>query len=259
MRSRERRQAPDGALVFVIIALLLPPAGNIAYREFLRWRQGSVEVDAARLRSLENRVASLSERLRLEKKSAGRLSALSPWSRDYLLHVARVLPITDSSPMRESFWISASDAGRLQRDMPVVTRDGVLAGRIDGTLAGRPLGRVQSILDRGFRVRFRHGDAWGFLQGTGEVDEATGRPLLDIRHLSTNVRFEAGEPVFTEGNDGRYPPGIVIGRLVPADVKTSLGGFRVICEFHPLALREVVILEDRGLREARALMRETEP
>jgi hypothetical protein len=77
-----------------------------------------------------------------------------------------------------------------------------------------PIVRLQTLLDPDFRVRFWTEGATGMLQGTGR--QRDGHPVLEILYLSESAVLRPGAPVVTEGNDGVYPPGVVIGCIASA-------------------------------------------
>jgi hypothetical protein len=270
---RSARSTADGTLAALVVLLFLPPLGNVAYRELLPGglrplfglrpaaERFAGEKEADRLRvELEGVRAELARHTREREILGG-------WDEAYAPRRARVLPVGDASPYRRSLWIMATGSGargagsgvhdittrRLASDMAVVS-ERTLIGRTVGTLGGGRFAQVQSVLDPTFRVRFRYGSSWGFLRGTNELDPETGRPILDVTLFADpQAVFRPGDHVVTDGGDGVFPAGIVIGRLF----EDAGGGarFRVLSDHHTSYLREVVVLVDEPVEELERLLR----
>ena len=85
------------------------------------------------------------------------------------------------------------------------------------------------------------------LWGTGRTDRE-GYPLLEIRHLGKTPSFSEGQVVLTEGGDGLYPAGCIVGHIreMPGQ-KDSLAIVRsdVLID----SLRRVVLLEDLARKD----------
>ncbi len=260
MSFRSRQQPSPWLTFFLGGVLLVPPLAHLVTREWRRsWPDPEVH-PAKRVEDLERELAGSQKQLALRERE---LEALSEWKRqkpEFAPRAARVLPLADPSPRRHALWISCGDDGRVRRETPVV-QGGALVGQVDWAAPGRTFARVQTLSDPYFRVRFRYRDAWGFLSGTGE-SRSGGPPLLEIQFLGTEVHFQEGEKVFTDGKDGIYPDGLLIGELVsaqPGKNPSGKRGFRVRAAIAPADLQEVVLLVDRVTAEARVSILETKP
>ena len=109
--------------------------------------------------------------------------------------------------------------------------------------------RVQTVLDPTFRIRGRVGSMWGFLQGTGEADDA-GKPLLRLHLLSGDAALEPGQRIYSDIDDGRYPSGLAVGEIIEQTRVGSDPEYLVRATIDPLALTEAVLLADEALTAA---------
>ena len=150
---------------------------------------------------------------------------------------AQIVPLNDASARRSSLWLTCRQAGTVRKNDAVVlplseaeagsgsapSGDTVgttaLAGRVAKVFGGGRIVLAQSLLDASFRVRFRHGGVSGMLHGTGRT--LRGAPVLELRHVAPEIELREGEPVFTWGEDGLYPPGVLIGRLEREDTRSA--------------------------------------
>lgn len=164
---------------------------------------------------------------------------------------------------------------------------GVVSGkRLVGRLVPSPFGfsiaRVQLLLDPLFRVRFRAGNSTGMLWGTGLRDE-DGQALLEVHHVihtreiprpqgdagpseegdagpseegdaGPELALAAGVEVVTAGNDGVFPPGILIGAMVGGEDAARVGGKAYVrSALDPASLEHVVVVIDRARVQYAAL------
>ncbi len=149
------------------------------------------------------------------------LALAEPLRSRYAAVLGDILPVNDPAWSRSALWVLTRGPRRVPRDSAALWEapPGDAEGSPGQALVGRvarvfPLERlvtVQTILDPGLRVRFRLKGASGILWGTGKLLQ--DRPVLEIRHLSGAVELSAGDAVFTAGEDGVYPPGVLIGFL----------------------------------------------
>ncbi|MBI4607284.1 MAG: hypothetical protein HY721_35410 [Planctomycetes bacterium] len=239
-----RRASPRGRIVgqprcgpgirarHVALALLLaaPPAARVGLH-VARARQAAGPPDVTEAASgprasseaLLAELAAAREDLRRARLDLDLRGAPLPQGR-YEPVLADVLPASDPSPGRSLLWAVPRGPRPVPRDSaathPAVQEGGEpapsLAGRVvrvhPGLGPAPPILGVQTLLDPGFRVRFRHAGASGVLWGTGQAAE--GHALLELRHLTAEVDLKEGDPVFTEGQDGVYPPRLLVGSLV---------------------------------------------
>lgn len=268
-----RRSRPSGfASLLLVLLLLVPPVGNVLHREFghliFPFRP---EVDpafdgpdatTALRRQLEN--ADLARhRLEIELDEVrGRLETLQRWKVAQPAHVpraARVLPLADPSSSRDSLWVVCPGNVPIARDTVVVVGNG-LVGHVRGirqddgsgetlTVGDFTLARVQTTLDRNFRIRARIGTGWGFLGGTGETDES-GKPLLTLEFLSSDTPLEKGQKVFTDGLDDRHPAGVFLGEVTVALRQGANPAYVVRAAVAPGRSAEAVLLVNPVLEAA---------
>ena len=190
--------------------------------------------------------------------------------------IVEVLPFADPSPSRRALWVSlhgvelpsrtgaspwaagVSGVGGAPQDAAAVSGDRLI-GRLVDTPSGALCGRIQTVEDPFFRVRFRIDDTLGVLWGTGRRT-TDGRPLLEVHHRTTSSVLEAGTVLVTAGDDGIFPPGLAIGEVaqesaVAAEERAGSaedgGGDLTLVAAYPLssALHELVLLTDRARRD----------
>jgi len=145
------------------------------------------------------------------------LSAMAPVADGYHNIFVEILPLGDPAPSRSIVWARVRGDQAVPSDSACVYplwKDGgveaqALAGRVVRTYPRVSLVAVQTLLDPGFRVKFRHRGASGMLCGTGR--SSSSHPILEIRHLREETALEPGDAVFTQGDDGVYPSGALIG------------------------------------------------
>ncbi|HVR74238.1 MAG TPA: rod shape-determining protein MreC, partial [Planctomycetota bacterium] len=130
----------------------------------------------------------------------------------------------------------------------------LLVGRVARVHAGSSLVRVETLLDPAFRVRFQTRGASGILWGTGKRKD--GKVVLDVHHLSELVDVEEGEPVFTHGGDGRFPPGILIGWTARKEGPEGAARFEVHGAIDPARLSRILLAEDTAASKLTALILE---
>ena len=135
--------------------------------------------------------------------------------------LARRLPFHDPSPARSALYLALRTLAPIPGDCAVVSAEHLMVGRVVDvtTIPGKlAVAHVQTILDPGFRVRFVADGARGLLGGTGE-STPSGQALLEILFSDQRLSLEADIQVVTDGADGVYPSGLVIGKI---DLKSRL-------------------------------------
>jgi hypothetical protein len=265
-----RRSGVRARHVLLAGLLAVPTVARVALD-----RVGGARADHPTVEALQAELATALEdarRARTELEMRG-LDRLDPRWR---VTLAEALPWDDPSPDRRALW--AVVRGRLEdAEATAALAGGVLAGRVRRFYRRLSLAKVETLFDASFRVRFAAGApaaagtgaagppggatpesgsaASGMLCGTGR--SARGSALLEIRRLSTPTALKPGQPVFTEGGDGVYPPGILIGYVeatggdggggdAPLLVRSALTGVSPTLELVADTLRP-------RLAEARAL------
>jgi hypothetical protein len=260
MRGYDRR--PSTLSAFLLGALfLLPPAGNAVWRE---WRHrvlapiedqpaaagdgaaAALRVENARL-SLE--LESCRRRLEAYSQLARQVPEIGGPGARFLPRPARAILHGDPSPRRQALWLLPEGDWSPSADAPLV-KDGALVGRVAKLLPGGLPAIAQTIADPAFAVRFRSGELWGFLRGTGEHD-VEGRALLEIQFLSAEAAIEAGSPLLSDGDDGVYPRGLLVAETLDPSRRGARGGQLARSPLALAGLNEVVVLEDRFLAALR--------
>ncbi len=126
----------------------------------------------------------------------------------------RVLParIIGRDP---SVWFDSSiiDRGSLDGvalNMPVV-RDGGVVGRVTA------VGPLTAQVDLVTRDRSGVGAVVGEIGGANALGVVTGtskKDILEMKYVTGSASVEAGQTVYTTGQDGIFPPGLKIGEIV---------------------------------------------
>ena len=168
-------------------------------------------------RGWRHRAEGLEEQLRRAHDELAVLRS-APSGERYSTVLADPLRLADPSPGRSALWVVPRQ--------PIESGYGGCAhanGQLMGRLrpqsvidASAGTVQIQTVLDVGFRVRFRcatdDGAIHGMLSGTGRRD-AQGRPLLRVEHLSLVGDLPSNRWLMTAGGDGVYPPGLRIGKV----------------------------------------------
>lgn len=158
------------------------------------------DLDALRVRLLEQRALSY-RTTELEK--------LLELRRSLLLRTvsARVIG-TDSTPYFRTLTVDRGARDEVQPDHAVVSPSGVV-GRIVGP-TNRTAARVQLLIDR-------NAGAGGYIERTGAAGIVAGTEdasALQMRYVSIAQPVVPGDIVLTTGDDGIYPRGLLIGKVV---------------------------------------------
>lgn len=128
---------------------------------------------------------------------------------------------------------------KLEKGMPVVTFDGLVGqvSRASGSYAD-----VLLSVDRKSQVPVvvQRNGAQGIMRGTGELDRYT----CDVEYLLRSDEVREGDQLFTSGAGGKFPEGVLAGRIVSVH-RENLGLFqKVVVEpaVHFSRLREVFVI-----------------
>lgn len=175
----------------------------------------------ANLRSAQDENSRLKqqvEELQLQVESAKglteenqRLKALLDFKEDSKLKVlpARIIG-RDPSVWFDSSIINRGSLDGVKLNMPIVA-NGSLVGRVT---AVSPLTAQVDLITR---------DKSGLGAVIGEIGTSTAlgvvvgtskRDLLEMRYVAGTTDVQVGQPVFTTGQDGIYPPGVKVGDIV---------------------------------------------
>jgi len=119
-----------------------------------------------------------------------------------------------------SVWFDSSIINRgsldgVKLNMPVVT-DGGLIGRVTA------VGPLTAQFDLITRDKSGVGGVVGELGSSGILGVVAGtskRDLIEMKYVSGSADIQAGQMVYTTGQDGIYPPGLKIGEIV--EVRTG--------------------------------------
>lgn len=133
----------------------------------------------------------------------------------------------------------------LEKGMPVVTFDG-LVGQVNRFVGGNA--DVLLTVDRKSHVPVvvQRNGAQGILRGTGELDRYT----CEVEYLLRTDEVREGDQLFTSGTGGKFPEGVLAGRIVSVE-RENLGLFqKVVVEpaVNFSRLREVFVIA--GLPES---------
>ncbi len=270
-----------------VVLLVIPPAYRIArHAGHLGFLEAEVTPDEAAealrearltqqaaqedlLRRTEAELATLERIARRMDRAVGTVTRAGPAARlaaRYRVSTVDVVPFCDPSPTRQTLWVALGEggSGALSSDAAVISTDALasdaLVGRLVESPAILPLGRVQTLLDPHFRVRFsavdsgEEGEVTGLLRGTER--RVDGRPLLEAFHLTSSRDLAPGTAIVTAGGDGIFPPGLVIGEVIDAPGSSDGGGVTVRAAASPDDLEQVVVLTD-VVRRAFASQRES--
>lgn len=157
---------------------------------------------------LEN--ADLRSRLLALGEPAGLKARDTAWWEDNPVRVEAKVIARDASPFRGSLLVSAGSRDGVREGAPVVIGEALL-----GTVSkvGARTSSVRLVSDPGHRIWamvLQDGvESQGFVEGTGEDD-------LQM-HLVPTGAATVESPVFTAGEDGVLPRGLVIGRIRRAE------------------------------------------
>ena len=96
----------------------------------------------------------------------------------------------------------------VKKGMPIVTFDGLVGqiNRIDGAYSD-----VMLTVDRKSYVPvvLQRNGAQGILRGTGELDRYT----CEVEYLLRSDEVREGDQLFTSGTGGKFPEGVLVGRI----------------------------------------------
>ena len=143
-----------------------------------------------------------------------------------------------------SLTIDQGTADGVRVDAVVIAPDGALVGRV--VEVGRWTSLVQLVTDRlaGVGARLVTSRATGLASGTGA-------PALELRYIDSLTQLEVGEEVLTSGEDGIYPPGLLIGEVAAYTFGPPVPGTRSV----PLAREQSALFLEVTVRPAIAVDR----
>lgn len=175
---------------------------------YFRLRDSSRENERLKVESaqLENKMAGLYERAKLFDQ----LNALKDWqaANSYPAVFARVVG-RDANQWFNTVTIDRGSVSGIGKDQPVVTAEGLI-GRV---ILVTPLAsQVLLISDE------RHGAGAAVIGQLAQsrwlgIIEGKSERLCQMRFIQPPEKLEPGDQVVTSGQDGLYPPGLLIGRV----------------------------------------------
>ncbi|MCB9524873.1 MAG: rod shape-determining protein MreC [Myxococcales bacterium] len=255
----DRRGERPGPLGSVVVSAVGPLQRGVSVAgEGVRaiWLDYVALVDVRREnRELQAQVTDLQTRavaaddLRAENERLRRLLDLGDRRKDLRLRAARVTSRAVSPYFRVvRVVLDVSQPGpAAEAGMPVIAPGGVVGmvravngGEAEVLLVTDPRSAIDVVLEQS-RAR-------GVAKGSGEPDRYVAR----LQYLQKDVKAVDGERVLTTGDDGRYPRGLVVGRVrtVTDDGSGPFQKADVLPMVDLNALDEVfVVMGDSGLTE----------
>jgi len=189
------------------------------------------------IRTLRDKAAAADD-LTAENARLRRLLDMGDRRKDLRLRAARVVSRSTSPYFRVMRIVLDLDADGVREGMPVIAPGGVV-GQIRSVYGGRAEVLLVTDPRSAIDVVLEQSRARGVAVGTGEPDRYAAR----LKYLRRNAASQEGERVLTTGDDGRYPRGLVVGRVSKV-VHGAQGPFQR-AELEPLvdlsALDEVFI------------------
>lgn len=128
-----------------------------------------------------------------------------------------------------SIWFDSSIVNRgsldgVKLNMPVVTNGGLL-GRVTA------VGPLTSQVDLLTRDKSGIGAVVGEIAGSNALGVVVGsskRDLVEMRYVPGSVDVQAGQAVYTSGQDGIYPAGLRVGEIVEVDSGSATTPHRIV-------------------------------
>lgn len=228
----DRRGNHPGPIGSTIVAITAPVQSGLTaaggsvhtlWRDYLALRgvrEENTEL-RARMRELQEQAARAADLL-AENERLRRLLELADVRKDLRLVAARVVARSNSPFFRVvRIELDLEDPERIEEGAPVIAPGGVVGQirTIDGDraevlLVTDPRSAIDVVLETS-RAR-------GVAVGTGEPERYAAR----LEYLERAVTAVAGERVMTTGDDGRYPPGLVVGEITPEAGQEESGPFQ---------------------------------
>ena len=178
-----------------------------------RLTQVETELHAARQAAVEN------ERLK---------ALLNLNEQSQIKSVAASVIARDPSVWFNTITINRGSTSGVELNMPVVTAGGIV-GRI--ITVGPWSSQVMLITDE----KAGAGAVGGQLGDSGALGSVRGRAdlgvsLIEMRYVSGLEKVEAGDYVMTTGQDGIYPPGLNVGRVVDVKHGTATQAHQILIQ-----------------------------
>jgi rod shape-determining protein MreC len=175
---------------------------------------GNLNRAASENEELKRRLAETENELRearMARDENGRLKGLLGLKEEgkYQLVVARVIG-RDPSEWFDSVMINRGSNSGIEKDMPVVTHEGIV-GRVIGVSPFTS--HVLLVTDERSAAGAIVGQL-GASQALGSVRGYGKNGLLDMRYVSGLEAVKQGDLVTTTGQDSIYPPGLSVGEVV---------------------------------------------
>ncbi len=198
----------SGMMPFQWVATRTVGAVTGVWKGYFRLRDSGSENERlkAERAQLETNMIELREKARLFEQ----LNALKDWqaANSYPAVFARVVG-RDANQWFNTVTIDHGALSGIAKDQPVVTADG-LVGRV--ILAMPRASMVLLVTDE------RHGAGAAVVGQTSEsrwlgIIEGKSESLCQMRFMEPPEKLENGEQIVTSGQDGLYPPGLLIGRI----------------------------------------------
>ncbi len=173
----------------------------------LRTAQSENDILKQRIQELEVKLQS-SEGLVIETERLKSLLELKEQS-EFKIKAAQIIG-RDPSAWFDTVIINRGSSDGVKLNMPLVTKGGLI-GRISAVsflTAQVHLITREKVNEGGMIGELGASNALGVVKGTGKKE------LLEMGYVSGSVEVKVGDSVYTNGQEGIYPPGLKIGDIV---------------------------------------------
>ena len=177
----------------------------------LKQKIQELEVELKEKEDLAAENARLAQLLELREKSK------------YKVLTARIIG-RDPSVWFDSSIIDRGSLDGVKINMPVVTNGGLL-GRVTA------VGPLTSQVDLLTRDKSGVGAVIGEVSGSNALGVVVGsskRDLLEMRYVAGSVEVQAGQSVYTTGQDGIYPAGLKVGEIVQVESGSTTSPHKIL-------------------------------
>ena len=180
---------------------LVPRQALLQQLEALRRENGQLRAREAQIREIWRENDQLRAALQLQKQI--------PWK----VRFARVM-LRDPSNWWRTIQIDAGRHDGVMPDLPVLTPEGVLVGKVKEVGAGSARVALVGDPDCGVSALVEDGRNRDFGVIASSGASVLNPSLVDLTYVNRPTAVKPGQPVFTSGLGGIFPKGILIGHIV---------------------------------------------